>query len=113
MVLDVFYVSSSFHSVSSCTLWFAKYLAVDHLPFPEELDGVVDIWIIGKAQNVVVGHARLLLGGEVLGEIRDGIAGDLHGGGGPGIARRKLGEHAGGVVHEVGIKAGGLDLLFR
>jgi len=47
--LDAFYVSSSFHSVSSCTLCFAKSLEVDNLPFPEELDGIVDIGIVGKA----------------------------------------------------------------
>ena len=49
LVLDVFYVSSSFYSVSSCTLRFAKSLEVDNLPFPEELDGIVDIGIVGKA----------------------------------------------------------------
>ena len=50
---------------------------------------------------------------QVLGKVCDGVAGDLHGGGGPGVAGGKLGEYAGGVVHEIGIKAGGLDLLLR
>ena len=49
--------------------------------------------------------------GKILGKVCDGVAGDLHGGGGPGVAGGKLGEYAGGVVHEIGIKAGGLDLL--
>ena len=35
----------------------------------QELDDVVDVGIVGKAQDVIVGHARLLLGGEVLGRL--------------------------------------------
>ena len=50
---------------------------------------------------------------QVLCKVRNRVACDLHRGGGPGIARRKLEEYAGGVVHEVGIEAGGLDLFFR
>lgn len=61
MVLDVFYVSSSFHSVSSCTLCFAEALEVHDLTRTQELDDIADVRIIGKAENVVVGHARLLL----------------------------------------------------
>ena len=40
---------------------FAETLVVDDLPFPQELDDIADVRIIGKAENVVVGHARLLL----------------------------------------------------
>ena len=36
-------------------------LEVDHFPGPQEADGVVDIRVIGQAENVVVGNARLLL----------------------------------------------------
>ena len=74
MALDVFYVSSSFHPVSSCTLRFTEALEVHDLARPQELDDVVDVGIVGKAQDVIVGHARLLLCGEVLGEVGDGIA---------------------------------------
>ena len=56
-VIDVFAV----HPLLGQTQRFAKSLEVDHLSFPEELDGIVDIWIIGKAQNVVVGDTGLLL----------------------------------------------------
>ena len=76
--MDVFYVSSSFHLVPSCTLRFAEALEVHDLARTQELDDVVDVGIVGKAQDVIVGHARLLLGGEVLGEVGDGIARDLH-----------------------------------
>ena len=61
MALDVFYVSSSFHPVSSCTLCFAEALEVHDLARTQELDDVVDVGIVGKAQDVIVGHARLLL----------------------------------------------------
>ena len=52
----------------------AEALEVHDLARTQELDDVVDVGIVGKAQDVIVGHARLLLGGEVLGEVGDGIA---------------------------------------
>ena len=113
MALDVFYVSSSFHPVSSCTLRFTEALEVHDLARPQELDDVVDVGIVGKAQDVIVGHARLLLGGEVLGEVGDGIARDLHRRRRPRIAGGELREHAGRVVNEIGIEAGLFDLIYR
>ena len=55
-------------------------------------------------------HSRTICG-QVFREVCDGVAGDLHGGGGPGEAGGELGEDPGGVVHEVGFKSGILDLL--
>lgn len=59
--MNVFYVSSSFHSVSSCTLRFAETLEVHDLTGTQELDDVIDIRVIGKTENVVIGNAGLLL----------------------------------------------------
>ena len=53
------------------------------------------------------------LGGEVLGEVGDGIARDLHRRRRPRIAGGELREHAGRVVDEIGIEAGLLDLIYR
>lgn len=55
-------------------------------------------------------HDRSICG-KILSEVRDGIAGDLHGGGRPGAAGGKLREHTGGVIHKIGVEAGGFDLL--
>ncbi len=49
---------------------------------------------------------------HILSQIGDNVAGDLHGGGGPGVTGGKLGIDAGGVIYEVGVKAGGPDLIF-
>lgn len=38
-----------------------KPLEVDNFPFPQELDDIVDIGIIRDPQDVVIGHAGLLL----------------------------------------------------
>lgn len=48
---------------------------------------------------------------EVFREVADGVAGDLHSGGGPGVAGGKLGIDTGGMVHKVGVEPGGLDLV--
>ena len=55
-------------------------------------------------------HDRSICG-KILGEIRDGIACDLHGGSRPRITGGKLREHAGGVVNKVGIETGFLNLV--
>ena len=48
---------------------------------------------------------------KVLRQIGDGIAGGLDGAGGPGEAGGGGGVDASRVVHEVGVKPGGLDLV--
>lgn len=48
---------------------------------------------------------------QILSQIGNDISGDLHGGGGPGVAGGKLGVHPRGVVHKVGVKPGGPDLI--
>ena len=67
--MDVFYVSSSFHSVSSCTLCFAEALEVHDFALAKEFDRFAYIGIIHQAQNIVVGGSGFLLGGEVLGRL--------------------------------------------
>ena len=47
---------------------------------------------------------------QILRQVGDDIARDLHGRGGPGIAGGKLWIDACGVIHEVGVKACGFDL---
>ena len=42
----------------------AEALEVHDLARTQELDDVVDVGIVGKAQDVIVGHARLLLWGD-------------------------------------------------
>ena len=113
MVLDVFYVSSSFHLVPSCTLCFAEALEVHDFARTQELDDIADVGIVRKAENVVVGHARLLLCCEVLCQVCDGVACDLHGAGRPGCTGGKLREDADRVVDKIGRKARLADLLLR
>ena len=84
--MDVFYVSSSFHLVPSCTLRFAEALEVDDFPSPEELDDVVDIRVVGKTQDVVVGDPCLLLGSQVFSKVCNQVSLDRHAGGAPGEA---------------------------
>ena len=91
---------------------FAKPLEVDDLPLPQEADYVVYIRVVGQPENVIVGEPCLLLGGQVLGQIGDDIAGGLDRAGAPGEAGGGGGVDPGGVVHEVGGESGiGLNLL--
>lgn len=83
---------------------------MDNFPLPQEADHVVDIRVVGQAEDVVVGEAGFLLRRQILRQVGDDIARDLHSRGGPGIAGGKLGKDACGVIHEVGVKACGFDL---
>ena len=44
------------------------------LPGPQELDDVVDVRVVGQAQDVVIGDPGLLLGGQVLRQVGDQVA---------------------------------------
>lgn len=91
---------------------FAEALEVDDLPFTQEADDVVDVRIVGETKDVVVGEAGFLLCRQVLRQIGDDVAGDLHGRGRPGVAGGELRIDAGGVIHKISVEAGGFDLLF-
>ena len=92
---------------------FAEALEVVDLALAEEFDGVADVGVIDEAQDIVIGHARLLFGGEVLVEIREHIAFDGEGRRIERHARRRDGVDACGMVDEIGIEARSLDLLGR
>ena len=44
---------------------------MDDLPLTQETNHVIYVGIVREPENVIVGGARLLLGGKVLGEIGD------------------------------------------
>ena len=50
---------------------------------------------------------------QILCQIPDNVPSHLHGGGRPGEAGGELRKHTGGMVHKIGVKARGLDLLLR
>ena len=68
---------------------FAETLEMDDFALTEEADGIGDVGIVGKAQDVVVDDARLLFGGQVLGDVGDGVALDLKRRRGEGRAPRR------------------------
>ena len=39
---------------------FSEPLEVDDLPLPQKFNGVPHIWVIGEAEDVIIGHARFL-----------------------------------------------------
>ena len=91
----------------------AEALEMHDLPGPQELDDIIDVRVVGQAQDVVIGDPGLLLGGQVLCQVGDQVALDGHGrrvprgaGGGGGI-------HTGGVIHEIRLVSRLLDLLRR
>ena len=90
---------------------FAEPLEMDDLPLPQEPDGIVDVRVIAQAQDIVVGKAGLLLRRQVLRQVGDHVAGDLNRSGAPRKAGGCGGVDPCGVVHKVGVKASGFDLL--
>ena len=82
-----------------------------HFPLPQELDGVPHVGVVGKAENVVVGHPGFLFRAQVLMEVGNSVAGDGDGGGIKGHPRGCHRVHRCGVVHEVVVKPGSLNLF--
>lgn len=39
---------------------FSKTLEVNNLPFTEEFDHIIHIWIVRQAENIIIGYPRLL-----------------------------------------------------
>lgn len=96
---------------SPCTLWLAKALEMDNLALAQEADHIIDVRIVGQTEDVVISEAGFLLCRQVLSKIGDDVPGDLHGGGGPGISRGKLGIYSSGVIHKIGVEPRGFNLF--
>ena len=106
--IDIFLIHLFFAQPQTLT----EALEMDNLPLSEESDDIVDIGIIGQAQNVVIGLAGLLFGGKILGQIGDHITGGLDRGGTPWETGSGSGVDACGMIHKVGGKAGVFLNLF-
>ena len=107
--IDIFLVHAILRKAQS----LAEALEMHDLPGAQELDDVVDVRVVAEPQDVVVGDAGLLLRRQVLGQIGDQVALDRHGRRVPREAGGCGGIDTGGVIHKVGVEAGGLDVLLR
>ena len=61
-------------SLCEASQGFAETLEVDYLALAEELNNVVEVGVIGQAENIVVCDSCLLLGGQILGQVGNGVA---------------------------------------
>jgi len=91
----------------------AESLEVDDLTLTQKADGVGNVAVIAKAQDVVVSQPCFLLCRQVFGKIGNGIAGGLSVRGGEGLAAGGNGVDSRGVVHEIGGETAVLNLLGR
>ena len=90
---------------------FAETLVMHQLTLTEEADGVNDIGVIGKAEDVVIGRSCLLLRRHILMQVGDRVA--------LGLEIRRCERHAcrrirvdrRGMVNEILVKAAFFDLL--
>lgn len=92
---------------------FAEALEMDDFPLSQKLDRVPHIGIVSEAQNVVVGHAGLLLRAEIFVKIGDGVPGNGERIGVKGSAGRRHRVNSRCVIHKIVIKPSRLDLLRR
>lgn len=90
----------------------AEALEVNDFAFPEETDDIIYVGVIAEAEDVVIGDAGFLFGGKVFRQITDHITLDCHGCGIIGPTGGSGGVDSCRVIHEVGIKACGFDLIF-
>ena len=91
----------------------AEALEVIDLALAEVFDGVADVGIVDEAQDIVVGDACLLFGGEVLVQVCEGGSLDGEIRGGEGDACGGDGVDACGMVDEIGVESRLFDLLGR
>ena len=85
-------------------------LEMDDFPFPQELDDIIYIRIIGQPQDVVIGHAGFLLRAQIFCQICHRVPFDLHH---SRIVYRpgcRGGIDTCGVIHKIGSKGRILDL---
>ena len=88
----------------------AETLEMNDLPFPEEFDHIVHIRVIGKPQNIIVGHTRLLFSSQIFHQVCHRIALYLHGRCAPGKTGSRCGIYACGMIHKVRSKCRILNL---
>ena len=84
---------------------------MDDLSLTEIFDDVADVGIVAQAEDIVVGHARLLFCRQILVQVCDDVALDAdifhikgNACGGDGINAR-------GMIHKIGGEGGSRDLL--
>ena len=92
---------------------FAKTLKMNDFPFPQETDDVDHIRIVCHAQDIVVGHARLLFRTHVFGEVCEDISLYSKTCGVIWPSAGSLRVYASCVIHEIGVKACFFYLLNR
>ena len=91
----------------------AEALEVYDFPRAEEANRVIYVRVVRQPEDVVVSRARLLFRREVFRQVGDEVALDLHRRRAPRESRRRSRVYARGVVYEVRVKSGLLDLVFR
>ena len=67
---------------------------MDHLPLPQEVEGLQDLLVARHVHQVLIGGPGLLLGAHILGDVRNGVPGALDVGRGEGHPVGIHGEHA-------------------
>jgi len=102
-ILLVKLLAKQFHS-------FSEALEVDYFTFPEELDHIIYIRVVGEPENIVVSDSRLLFGPQILAQIRHRIPLDLHHASVIHRTRRSRWVHASSVIYKVRGKCTVLNL---
>ena len=92
---------------------FCEALVVHQLTLAQETDDILDVGVVGKTQDIVVGGARLLLGCQIFIEVGDGIALDCQVLGIKGHTCCADGVDTRGMIHEIRSEGAFVDLLFR
>ena len=90
---------------------FSEPLIVHDLAFSQKADGIADLGIFYKPEDIVISGAGLLFCCHIFMEICDGVAFGLEDCGSPGGPACGLRPERQSVIHVVGTEAGTFDLL--
>lgn len=84
-----------------------------NLALAQEADNIVDIRIVGQAENIVIGRSGFLLSAHILGQVGDHIAFYRNGSRRPWGSGSKLRVNPCGVIDKIRFKSRFFDLLNR
>ena len=90
---------------------FTKSLEMNNFSFAKEFDGVTNVGVVNKAEQIVIGHSCFLFCRQILVQIGENVALDADISGSKRCSACGLRINSRGMVDKIGVKARFFDFL--